>query len=120
MVVRPIGFEDGLAGAFGRKIDRTGAVEIERDAGLVRRNEREDDVAHVATRKVMRLERIARDVDPRFHGGDPVVDDQADRDFAQTHSDHFADADRRVCDPCAQPETEEIENYDREHESDDR
>ena len=60
------GFEHGLAGAFGGEIDRTGAVEIERDASFVRRDEREDDVADIAAREIMRFERIARDIDDRL------------------------------------------------------
>ena len=117
---RADGFEDGFAGAFGRQVDRAGAVEIERDAGFVRRDQREDDMADVAAREIMRLERIARDIDAGFHGGDPVIDDQADRHFAQAHADHLADADRRIRDPRAKPEAEEIKEHDREHEGEDR
>ena len=36
-------------------------------------------MAHVATREIVRLERIARDVDAGFHRGDPVINDQTDR-----------------------------------------
>ena len=89
-------FEHGLAGALGGEIDRAGAIEIERDAGLVRGDQREDDLADVAAGEIMRLERIARDIDAGFHRGDAVIDDQADRHFAQAHSEHFADADRRI------------------------
>ena len=70
--------------------------------------------------EVMRLERIARDVDAGFDGGDAVIDDQADRHFAQTHADHLANADRRVRDAGAEPESEEVEDDDREDEGDDR
>ena len=57
---------------------------------------------------------------PGFHGGDAIIDDQSDRHFAQTHADHLADADRRVGDACAQPESEKVEEHDREDEGDDR
>ena len=90
--------------------------------GFVGRDEGEDDVADVAAREIVRLEWIARNVDAGFHRGDAVIDDQADRHLAQAHPDHFADADRRVGDPGAKPESEEIkknntkdERKDREH-----
>ena len=54
-------FEHGFARAFGGKIDRAGAIEIERDAGLVRGDQGEDDLAHIAARQIMRFERIARE-----------------------------------------------------------
>ena len=54
-----------------------------------------------------------------FNGRDAVINDQTDRDFAQSHPDHFADADRSVCDPGAEPEPKEIKEHDRENEGDD-
>ena len=42
---------------FGGEVDGAGAVEVERDAGLVRGDERQDDMAHVAAGEVMRLQR---------------------------------------------------------------
>jgi len=41
----------------------------------------------------------------------PVLSD-ADRHFAQAHADHLADADRRIRDPRAKPEAEEIKEDD--------
>ena len=66
----------------------------------------------------MRFERIARDIDAGFHRGDPVIDDQADRHFAQTHPDHFADSDRRVRDPGAKPKAKKTGDDDREDQND--
>src|SRR6266513_1249298 len=68
----------------------------------------------------MRLERIARDWQTCFHSRNAVVDNETHRDFAQPHSDHFAETDRRVCDSRSDPETEEIEKDDREHECEQR
>ena len=59
-------FEHGFARAFGGEIDRAGAVEIERDAGFVRRDQGENDLVDIAAREIMRFERIARDVDARL------------------------------------------------------
>ena len=114
------GFEDGLAGAFGREIDGAGAIEIERDAGFVRRDEREDDVVDVAAGEIMGLERIARDIDAGFDRGDAVIDDHADRHFAQTHPEHFEQPHRRVREPRAEPEIEEPENDNENDEREER
>ena len=54
-------FEHRFARAFGREIDGAGAIEIERDAGLVRRDQREDYLAYVAPRQIMRFQWIARE-----------------------------------------------------------
>ena len=59
-------FEHRFAGAFGGEIDGAGAIEIERDAGFVRRDQREDDLAHIAARQIMRFQRIAREFRSRL------------------------------------------------------
>ena len=104
------GFEHGLAGALGGEIDGAGAVEIERDAGFVRGDEREDDLVHVAAGEIMRFERIARDIDAGFDRGDAGIDDHSNRHFAQTHPEHFEQSHRRVREPRAEPKIEESEN----------
>src|SRR6266513_4846943 len=68
----------------------------------------------------MRLERIARDWQTCFHSRNAVVDNETHRDFAQPHSDHFSETDRRVCDSRSDPETEKIKKDDREHECEQR
>ena len=60
-------------------------------------------MVHIAAREIMRFERVARDVDAGFHGGDAVIHNQADGNFAQAHPDHFANANGRVGDARAQP-----------------
>ena len=113
-------FEDGLAGAFRREIDRAGAVEIERDAGFVRGDEGEDDMVDIAAREIMGFERIARDVDAGFDRGDAVIDDHTDRHFAQTHPEHFEQSDRRVRESRAEPKIEESENDNAKDEGEER
>ena len=113
------GFEDGLAGSFGREVDGAGAIEVERDAGLVRRDESEDNVADIAACEVVRLQRVARDIDPGFDRGDAIIDDHANRHLAEPHGDHLSEADRRIGDPGAKPEAEEIKDHDRDDEGDD-
>src|SRR5438034_3302383 len=68
----------------------------------------------------MCFERIARDWQTCFHGCNAVVDNETNRDFAQPHSNHFAETDRRVCDPRPDPETKKIEKDDRKHECEQR
>ena len=65
----------------------------------------------------MCLQRIARNVDARFYRGDSTIDNQAHRHLAQTHADHFAHPDRRIRDARAQPQSEKVEENDREDES---
>src|SRR6266478_5211271 len=132
IVVRPI---DGLGTSitFGLILVRTssstvfpvpfvarsiaGAIEIERNAGFVRRNQRENDLSDVAPRQVMRFQRVARNFDTRFHGGDAVVENQPYRHAAQTHPDHFSHTDRRVSDARPKPDPEKIEENNREYET---
>ena len=116
----PNRLEHGLASAFRSEIDRARAIEIERDASLVRRDQREDHLRNVAARQIMRFKRIARNIDPRFHRRDSIIDDHSDRHFPQPHADHFSKTDRRVCDSSANPETEEIEKDDAEDEREKR
>ena len=65
----------------------------------------------------MRFERIARDIDARFHRGDAVIDDQAHRHFSQTHPEHFEQSHRRIGEAGAEPEVEEPENEDAQDKS---
>src|SRR5439155_23467115 len=112
--------EHGLAGTFRREIDRAGAVEIERDAGFVRRDQSEDDLPDVAAGKVVGFEWVARNLATRFDRGDAVIHDHSNRDLAQQHSDHLAEAHRCVRDSSANPEAEEIEEDDAKDESEQR
>src|SRR5947207_1125889 len=61
----------------------------------------------------MRFERVAANVKTSLHCRDAVVDNKADGDFAQSHSDHFAETDRRIGDSRPDPETEEVKKDDR-------
>ena len=68
----------------------------------------------------MRFERVAANVKTSLHCRDAVVDNKADGDFAQSHSDHFAETDRRIGDSRPDPETEEVKKDDRKHEREER
>src|SRR5438034_318903 len=48
-----------------------------------------------------------------------MVDNHANRDATQAHSDHFADGDGRIGDPRTQPETEKIEENNNKNEGND-
>src|SRR5439155_24076842 len=76
----------------------------------------ENDLVNTPAGQIMRLERIASDWQTCFHSCNAVVDNETHRDFAQPHSNHFAETDRRVCDSRPDPETKKIEKDDREHE----
>src|SRR5205823_1052291 len=95
------------------------AIEIETDSSLVRRDQRQDHLADVAAREIMRLQWVACDIDSRFHRSDAVVHDQSHWDFAQTHSNHFADADRRTGNACPQPGSEKSKENNDENEGND-
>src|SRR5690349_16794719 len=77
-------------------------------------------MAHVAARKVMRLQWIAPNIDAGFHRSDAVVHNQAHRYFAQPHPDHLAKTHRLVSNSRPEPETEKVKKYDREHQGEDR
>src|SRR5205823_5013898 len=95
------------------------AIEIETDSSLVRRDQRQDHLADVAAGEIMRLQWVACDIDSRFHRSDAVVHDQTHWDFAQTHSNHFADADRRTGNACPQPSSEKFKENNDENEGND-
>ena len=99
----PDRFQHGFAGAFGCEVDRTGAVEIESDAGFVSGDKGKDHLADIASGEVVRLERIARYFNAGFHGSDSIIDDQTNRDSSQPHTDHLPDSYRRVGNTRAQP-----------------
>ena len=73
-------FEHSFAGALGREVDGAGAIEIERDAGLVRRDQREDYLTHIAPRQVMRFQWIAGNFDSGFYRSDSIVDNHSNGD----------------------------------------
>ena len=73
-------------------------------------------MADVAACQIMCFQRIAADIQTRFHCRDAIIDNQADWDFSQSHPNHFPEADRRICDSRPEPETEKIEKNNREHE----
>ena len=73
-------FEHSFAGALGREVDGAGAIEIERDAGLVRRDQREDHLAHISPRQVMRFQWIAGNFDSGFYCSDSIVDNHSNGD----------------------------------------
>jgi len=60
-------------GALDRQVDGASAVEGEAETSLVRGDQREDDMADIASGQVMGLQLIRIDVQPRFASGDPVV-----------------------------------------------
>src|SRR5438046_9037215 len=68
----------------------------------------------------MRFERVAANVKTSLHCRDAVVDNKSDGDFAQSHSDHFAETHRRIGDSRPDPETEEAKNDDPKHDREDR
>jgi len=72
--------EQGLSRKLGGEVDGAGAIEIERDAGLVRRDQREDYLAHISPRQVMRFQWIAGNLDSRFYGSDSIVDNHSNGD----------------------------------------
>src|SRR5215831_15774063 len=117
---RAIRFEHGLTSPFGCQIDRARAIEIECDTRLVSGDKGKHHMVHIAARQIMRFERIAANIETSFHGRDSVIHNQSDRDFAQPHADHFAQAYWRIGDASAQPETEKIEKNNREHEREKR
>src|SRR5947207_12246269 len=67
----------------------------------------------------MRLQWVACDIDSRFHRSDAVVHDQSHWDFAQTHSNHFADANRRTGNARPQPRCKKFEKNNDQNEADD-
>ena len=108
-------FEHGFAGAFRGQIDRASAIEIERNAGFVRRDQRENYLTDIAAGEIMRFERIARNLDPCFDCGDSIIDNQSNRNAPQPHADHFSHADGRVGNARTQPNTEKVEKNDRQN-----
>ena len=60
--------------AFGGEIDYASAIEVERDAGLVGSDQRQNNLSHIATGKIMRFQWIARYFNARFHRSDAIVD----------------------------------------------
>jgi hypothetical protein len=73
-------FQHRFARALGREVDGAGAIEIERDAGLVRRDQREDHLAHISPRQVMRFQWIAGNFDSGFYCSDSIVDNHSNGD----------------------------------------
>src|SRR6185369_627980 len=112
------GFEHGLAGAFGGKVDGAGAVEVEGDAGLARGNEGLDHHLNVAAGQEVRGKIVDSDVEAAFDGGDAVIDDETDGDAAQAQGDEFANLDGRAGGEGADPDHAEVEDDDREDEDD--
>src|ERR1043166_9631307 len=55
---RAHGLKHGLAGAFGRQIDRASAIEIERNASLIRGDQSENYLSDIAPGEIMRFEWI--------------------------------------------------------------
>src|SRR5947209_2814621 len=68
----------------------------------------------------MRFERVAWNVDSGFDRRDPIIHDHSDWHFPQPHPDHFAEADRRVCNPGPNPKAEEIEKDNAQDEREER
>ena len=67
-------FENRFAGALRGQIDCASPIEIQRNSGLVRRDQSQNNMIDIATRQIMRLERIARNLDACFHSGDAIID----------------------------------------------
>src|SRR5690348_17131352 len=77
-------------------------------------------MTHVATRKIMRFQWIAPNIDAGFYSSDAIVHNQTDWHFAQPHPDHFPETHRRICDSRPEPKTEKVKENDCEHEREDR
>src|SRR6266567_2440003 len=73
-------------------------------------------MAHVTACEVMRLQWIAPNIYTGLYRGDPIIDDQSDRYFAQSHSDHLTETYWRICYSCPEPKTEKIKKNNRQHE----
>jgi hypothetical protein len=67
----------------------------------------------------MRFEWIARNIDACFHGRDPVIDDEPDRDSPQTHPNHLSNCNGCTGNPSTEPRHEVLRDNDREYENDD-
>src|SRR5947208_4730067 len=74
-------FQNRLAGALSREINGAGAVEIERNTGLVSGNQGEDHMAYITAGKVMRFQWIAPNIYTGLHRCDPIVHNQTDWNF---------------------------------------
>ena len=111
--------EHGFAGALGGEVDGAGAVEIQRDARLVRGDQREDHLVDIAAGEVMRFERVGRHEQPGFHRRDAAIDDQPGRHAAQAHKDEREKAHRRVSRHGPDVDADEIEDQQRGDEDDD-
>ena len=72
---RPHRFENRFAGALRGQINCASPIEIQRNPGLVCRDQSQNNMIDIATRQIMRLERIARNLDACFHSGNPIIDD---------------------------------------------
>src|SRR6266513_5746397 len=77
-------------------------------------------MAHVTARQVVRFQWIAPNIQTGFHRGDAIIHNQTDWHFAQPHPDHFAQTNRRICDPRPEPKAEKVEKNNREHEGEQR
>src|SRR5436190_949409 len=78
----------------------------------MRTKQASQDPRTVAARQTMRFDRIARNVNTDLHHGDAIIDDASNGHLPQPHAHHFSQADRRVRDPGATPEREEIKKDD--------
>ena len=106
-------FEHGLAGAFGREVDGAGAVEVEAEAGLFRRNERQHHHFNVASGQIMGGKVVDGHFQSRFDGGDAGVHDQAHGHGPQAKRDQFGVGDACAGEESANPNAEEIDEDDK-------
>lgn len=104
------GFEDGLAGVLGGKIDGAGAVEGEGDAGFLGGDEGEDDIDDVTTGEVVGFELIGAVIEAGLGGGDAAVHNDAGMDFSEAHQDEIGEADGSSGGAGLNPEAEKIDH----------
>src|SRR5438132_13554981 len=77
-------------------------------------------MAHVTARKVVCFQWIAPNVQTGSHCGDPIVHNQTDWHLAESHSDHFTETHRRICDPCPKPKAKKVEKNNGQHKREQR
>jgi hypothetical protein len=113
------GFDDALARSLGGKVDGAGAIPIERDAGLLRGNERLDGGDHIATCQKVRFDVIDRDFNAGFLGGDSGIHHHAVGHLAQSHGHQIGEPDVSPGKPGSQPDAEERQDDAKQQQAED-
>ena len=76
-----------------RQVDRRSHLEVELNIGLLRRDERMDDIGNVAARQEMRLQLVGIERKPRLRTLDHRRDDHRGRHLAPAHQNQLQQAD---------------------------